>query len=1051
MMPRAKENGPYVLGLDLGVQSIGWAIMDLDSRGQPHGVRRAGVRCFDSGVGSEKEIEQGKDESTNVKRRQARQTRRQLWRRARRLRTVFGVLQRAGLLPQGPAALSEQRHAILADLDRQLRAEHGLASTRVDAHLLPYHLRAKALDGPLSLHALGRAFYHLAQRRGFLSNKKARKDSEDEGEVKTGIAELQKAIDETGARTLGEYFAGLDPEESRIRGRWTARQMYLDEFEKIWDSQSAHHKALTEALKRRLHRAVFFQRPLKSQKGLVGKCTLEPGCRRAPIASLDAQRLRYLQKVNDLEIIAPDGQILPLTEEQRAVLIQALEDNGELTFGAMRGLLGLKKPKGAEHGYAFNLETGGEKRLIGNRTAEKLSKVLGKRWINLVEGDRQRLVEEMLAFEKEEALARRLQKAWGFEPALASQLAGLSFEPGYSALSHRAIEKLLPRLQAGVRLNTAKTELYADRLAEKTVYEALPPVLKAVPSLRNPVVCRALTELRKVVNALVREYGKPSLVRIELARDMKRGREARKRATDQMRQQEKLRLAAKKRILAETGVREPSPGDILKVLLAEECNWECPYTGKPICMEALVGRAPQFDIEHILPFSRSLDNSFLNKTLCYHEENRNVKQNRTPWEAYGGSPDRWQAILHRVRRFRGDGAEAKLRRFQMQEIPEDFVTRQLNDTRYISRLAADYVGLLFGGRIDDNGRLRVQVSAGRTTAYLRDAWGLNSLLGDGGVKDRSDHRHHAVDAVVIALTAPGTVQTLSRAAARAEELGRRLFVPVDAPWRTFPEEVRRAIEEINVSYRVDRRVSGALHEESFYSPAFQTVEKGKTVEYRHVRKPLAKMSASEVEAIVDEAVRKCVQARLEQLGGDPEKAFADPANHPYRMSRDGRLIPIHKARIRRKVAVIPAGRDGRQRHVAPGTNHHIEIVATLDEQGRDKAWEGVLVNLFEAARRAYAGEPVIRRNHGPGKEFRFSLAGGEYVEMEHEPGKRQLYRVTVITNGQLEFRLHTDARPITLLKKTRGARVRRSLGKLLEVKARKVVIDPLGNILPAHD
>lgn len=1050
-MTKRSDHGPYVLGLDLGVQSIGWAVLDLDRHDGPVAVRRAGVRCFDSGVGSEREIEQGKDESRNTKRRQARQIRRQLWRRSRRLRSVFVVLQEAGLLPDAPAKEAEQRHRILTELDRQLSADDGGLEDRTEAHLLPYRLRAKALDGPLALHAVGRAFYHLAQRRGFLSNKKARKDSDDEGQVKAGIAELQKAMDDAKARTLGEYFAGFDPEESRIRGRWTSRQMYLDEFEKIWDSQASHHKALTNTLKQRLHRAIFFQRPLKSQKGLVGKCDLESGCRRAPIASLDAQRFRYLQKVNDLEIIAPDGQVLLLSDQQRATLTQALETKGDMTFGAIRTLLGLKKPKGAEHGYTFNLETGGEKGLLGNRTAEKLAKVLGDRWTGMADNDRQRLVEELVAFEKEDALARRLQKAWGFDSALASQLAALTFEPGYSALSHRAIRKLLPRLQAGVRLNAARKDLYADRLAEKTIYEALPPVLKAVPSLRNPVVCRALTELRKVVNALVRQYGKPSLVRIELARDMKRGREARKRATDQMRQQEKSRLTAKKRILAETNIHEPSPGDILKVLLAEECNWECPYTGKPISMGTLVGRSPQFDIEHIIPFSRSLDNSFLNKTLCYHEENRNIKQNRTPWETYASSPDRWREILHRVRRFRGDGAEAKLRRFQMQEIPEDFAARQLNDTRYISRLAADYVGLLFGGRIDDKSRLRVQVSAGRTTAYLRDEWNLNSILSDGGSKDRSDHRHHAVDAVVIALTDPGSVQLLSRAAASAEEMGRRLFIPIEPPWKGFLDEVRRAIDGIHVSYRVDRRVSGALHEESFYSQPYLAVEKGKPVEYRHVRKPLARMSAGEVEAIVDGAVRECVKAKLEQLGGDPQKAFADLANHPYRTTHDGRLIPVHKARIRRNVAVIPAGRDDRRRYVAPGSNHHIEIVAILDEQGHDQAWEGILVNLFEATRRAYSGEPVIRRNHGPGKEFRFSLAGGEYVEMEHEPGRRQLYRVTVITNGQIEFRLHTDARPITLLKKTVGARIRRSLGKLLEVKARKVVIDPLGNILPAHD
>jgi len=114
---------PYILGLDLGVQSIGWAIIDADHSGQPQRVRVTGVRCFDSGVGSETQIEMGKDESGNAKRRDARQHRRQLWRRARRLGKIFHLLQGAGLLPAGPARSSEERHQLLIQIDLQLAAQ----------------------------------------------------------------------------------------------------------------------------------------------------------------------------------------------------------------------------------------------------------------------------------------------------------------------------------------------------------------------------------------------------------------------------------------------------------------------------------------------------------------------------------------------------------------------------------------------------------------------------------------------------------------------------------------------------------------------------------------------------------------------------------------------------------------------------------------------------------------------------------------------------------------------------------------------------------------
>jgi len=1063
-MSGSQAQRPYLLGLDLGVQSVGWTVLDLDGQNEPAVLRAAGVRCFDSGVGNETQIEQGKDESTNAARRMARQQRRQLFRRAQRLRRVFRVLQSAGLLPEGPAATPDQRHAMLLDLDKNLFAEHVAPGDRLAGHTLPYRLRAMALDHPLAAHALGRALYHLAQRRGFLSNKKAAKESdEDEGKVKEGIAQLYQAIDASGVRTLGEYFARLDPEEQRIRARWTARKMYLDEFEAIWNAQSPHHAALTPELKSRLHKAMFFQRPLKSQKGLIARCDLEPTERRAPKASLAAQRIRYLQKLNDLEIIDPQGECLPLSPEQRAKLTETFESQAEVSFSTMRKLLKLKAPRGDTPGYTFNLEAGGEKRLLGNRTAAKLSGILDGRWSAMDDAQREALVHEISIFQNEDALARRLVKAWDMAEQTAAQVAAVRLEPGYFELSLKAIRKLLPRLEAGQRLNEARKELYGERLIESDACDLLPPVLDAVKTLRNPVVCRALSELRKVVNALIRRYGKPAMVRVELARDMKRGRKAREDAYKQMRANQKRRDDAKKKSFDEMKIDQPRPGDILKVVLAEECNWECPYTGKRISMKALLGPNPQFDIEHIIPFSRSLDNSFLNKTLCYHEENRSVKRNKTPYEAYAhGDPDRWNAILQRVKAFQNDPRHRKLQQFRKEELDEDFVSRQLNDTRYMSRLAADYLGLLFGGRVDPEGKQRVQVSAGGVTGYLRDVWQLDQILQDPTLpdaipadepgKNRYDHRHHAVDAIVVGLAGPAMVKRLSQAAAAAEDRGHRLFVPVEEPWPNFRDQVRQAVAEIRVSYRVDRRISGALHQDTIYSkPRTILDDDGKPIQRHLVRKPLASMSTQEINAIVDPVVRHLVQDRLDELGGNPQKAFTDPNNHPYLKARDGRVIPIHKARFAKTITPIAVGPDSAKRYVPPGNNHHVEIIALLDNAGNETKWEGRLVSLYEATQRLARGEPVVGRDHGENRKFKFSLAGGEFVEMEHQPGAPRLYRVVGISANVLEFRLHTDARPSTVLRKMSRARVTRSPGALKEAKARKVALDPLGNVLPAYD
>jgi hypothetical protein len=135
--------------------------------------------------------------------------------------------------------------------------------------------------------------------------------------------------------------------------------------------------------------------------------------------------------------------------------------------------------------------------------------------------------------------------------------------------------------------------------------------------------------------------------------------------------------------------------------------------------------------------------------------------------------------------------------------------------------------------------------------------------------------------------------------------------------------------------------------------------------------------------------------------------------------------------------------------VKTDTNHHIEIIALLDESGRDKRWTDKIIDLREAAIRANCKQRVVQREHGPGMAFRFSLAKNEYVEMEYEPGNRCLYRVVGISEGDIEFHLHTDARP-TMMEGRKRVRCR-SPGALLRAKARKVVVDPLGNILPAND
>ncbi len=1032
----------YVLGVDVGSTSIGWAVVGL-TEGNPVGLTAAGVRVFQAGVVGN--LSAGRADSRAATRRQARQQRRMADRRARRIVKVYHILQRAGLLPAGDV---EQT---IPALDRQLIERHAgnvPATYPPDLlhHVLPYWLRARALDHPLESHELGRALYHLAQRRGFLSNRRARPKGADdkEGVVKAGINELQAAMQATGARTLGEYFSTLDPRTERIRNNYTGRAMYEDEFERVWTAQVPHHSAvLNDALKIRLHKAIFYQRPLASTAGLIGRCELEPGRRRAPWALLLAQRFRLFQMVNDTRVINPDGTERQFTEEERSGLLAQLERKDKLTFGQARRALTLPR------GSAFNWEAGGEKRFIGNTTNGRLAKVFGERWWELSDAERRAVVEDVRSIQRPETLAERGRRVWGLDEEAAQSLADLRLEDGYCAHSRQALRRLVPLMEQGVPYTQALDKEYPQQRQVAKPLDAVPPLDGTDVDVRNPAVHRVLTELRKVVNALVRRYGKPAQVRIELARDLRRSAQQRQRSWKRNRENQGLRERAAERMVKEAGITDPTRRDIEKVLLADECEWTCPYTGRVIGWQALFGPQPQFDIEHIIPLSRSLNDSFINKTLCYVPENRSVKGNRSPFEAYGHDERRWHEIIERVKRFQGTARIEKLRRFQERE-PEkldEIASRELNDTRYASRLAMQYVGLLYGGVVDADGVRRVQASRGGTTAFLRDLWGMNSVLGDEDRKQRDDHRHHAVDAIAVALTEPSAVRLISQSAADAQRQKRRRFGAVPLPWPAFPDDVREVIGSIHVSHAARRRVRGALHEETFQR-VVEWDQHGQPAGV-HVRKPLQEVSANEVEAVVDPAVRAAVCEALGRAGKPPKQAFADSANHPFLSSRGGQRIPIHRVRIRRAASPVPFGSGRAVRHALPGANHHMEIVEVRDRRGRPK-WEGRLVPLYEAVRRLRAGEPVLRRPQAESERFVFSLAPGDAFQLAGPEGPAGLFICRSVSAGVVEFVYATDARPKTEIKGA-GEWFTRSPERLRQLACRKMTVTPIGDVVPAND
>ncbi|HOV34074.1 MAG TPA: type II CRISPR RNA-guided endonuclease Cas9, partial [Candidatus Hydrogenedens sp.] len=597
-----------------------------------------------------------------------------------------------------------------------------------------------------------------------------------------------------------------------------------------------------------------------------------------------------------------------------------------------------------------------------------------------------------------------------------------------------------------------------DELRDDIRVELLPPLEEApIGEIRNPTVTRTLAEMRKVINEIVKRYGKPKYIRIETARDLRNTKKERETIWKNSRDLEQVREKIKQRLQSQ-GITNPTRSDIERYMLADECNWTCPYTGRSISFTALFGPESQFDIEHIIPLSRCMDDSFKNKTLCYHEENRERKHNQTPYEAYASNETRWNEILERVSKFNPlKNAEEKLQRFKLHgEELEKFIDRfsssQLNDTRYATKEAALYCGLLYGREY----RKHIFTVSGPTTALVRRMWDLNKVLGSPE-KNREDHRQHAIDAIVIALTSPAMVKNISLQAKeipKDEHRKDRWWRFIQPPWDTLFNEAHEKVLNIIVSHRPERKVSGRLHEETNYSPPKPGDKEGETVV--HVRKPLGSLSRGELEDIVDPIVRETVKKKLEELGTDNLKVFAEPENYPLMPNKKGLKIPIKSVRIKKKVPVFPVGKNERVRYVATDENHHIEIFETVDKKGRT-VWDANVVSMFEAMQRKKKGEEIIQRKlirdgkEIEGAKFLFSLCKGDMVYMKDKDGKFDYYTVVIVSEYASGAKVMFFLQHYAAKSPKSWVGLTRYPSTLQQSEAKKIAINALGEVQIAND
>jgi CRISPR-associated endonuclease Csn1 len=963
----------YIFGLDIGIASVGWSVMG-ETR-----IVDLGVRCFDK-------AETAKEgDPLNLTRRQSRLLRRRLYRRAWRLTKLARLLKREGLINEarlfskspsfnepdqtGKSFVAGAWELRRDGLDRLLNPTEW---ARVIYHLCKH-----------------RGFHWTSKAE------EAKADSDAEGgRVKQGLKGTKALMEEKGYRSAAEMILAEFPSAQRNkRGQYDkalSRVLLGQEMALLFATQrrlgnphsSERFESLVLGAGDQRNGLFWQQKPALSGNDLLkmlGKCTFETSEYRAPKASFSAERHVWLTRLNNLRVV-DDGRARPLNEAERAIALPLPYQTENFKYRSLKNALvkaGLWNPATRFSGMSYPSPAQIEEGKAKDPEEQALVKLSA--WHDL-----------RLAFKREgqEALWQRIstpalegrpelldQIAWvlsvykdGFEiteqlrklplpepETSVAILEKISFDK-FSALSLTALRRIVPLMEKGLRYDEAVAQIpeyeHHSQIvkpdAAKHLY--LPPFYEnerkyngksdRIGSMkfredanipRNPVVLRSLNQARKVVNALIRQYGSPMAVHIEMARDLSRPMDER-RAIEKLQDEFKERNKNAREDFEVQFKRKPSGRDFEKWMLYREQGGQCVYSQQPLapsgdCNEIFEEGRTQID--HALPYSRSYDDSKNNKVLVLTRENQN-KGNRTPFEYLTGFPggedgERWRNFLAWVQQnkaYRMAKRNRLLRKNYGQEESRGFIDRNLNDTRYICKFFKNYVEehLQLAPREDGNTNRRCVVVNGQLTAFLRAKWGLTKN------REESD-RHHALDATIVAACTHSMVKALADHS-RTKELaflqegfpdpdtgeilnpaafdrGRQQF---PEPWPHFRHELQRRLfnnnlavlredmqrlgtysaEDLNklrtvfVSRAPQRRNSGAVHKDTIYAQPERLKAQGGVIE----KVALSSLTLKDLERLVDPhrnvKLYEAIRLRLEAHGGKGDKAFGpdDPLRKP---------------------------------------------------------------------------------------------------------------------------------------------------------------------------
>lgn len=1015
----------YTIGLDIGIASVGWAVVNNDA----NRIENLGVRIF-------KKAEEPDGKALNLARREARGTRRRIRRRATRMKKVKGLMIKYHLIS-----------------GEELNDLYILGNEDIDV----WKLREIGLERCLNRKEWARVLTSIAKRRGYKSNRKIDEEDKEVGKLSKGTIENKKILEEKGYRTIGEMFYKDEKFRENKRNKageynnTVLRNMLIDEVNILFDKQRQFGSTYAnEEFQREYIDIITYQKPYITPELLekmLGKCTFEKDEPRAPKNSYTFERFMLLQKVNNLTIYNEHKEKNEISPEQREEIIKMAYTQSEIKYSQLRKKLALTdKMKFADLNYhqIKKQEILPEEDIIKNIENKKFVKLEGWHKIRLAlksnncedkfefikqNPELQNIIADALVRNKTDDTIRNYLKERNIDNEIIEAILNINFTK-FGHLSYKAMKKIIPELEKGLQYDKACTEVgYEFKGKSNQLQYKLPPISELDDVILNPVVLRAVSQTRKVINAIIDKYGSPKAIYIETARELSKSYDERtaleKRRNENEKNNEKI-----KEYIKENFHFEPKPFDIVKMKLWKEQDGKCAYSLKPIPAERLY-EENYVQVDHIIPFSRSFDDSYNNKVLVLTDENQRKKE-RTPFEYFGEDEDRWRKFEEYVNltyKFNLRKSRNLLIKKFDEEKSKDWIQRNINDTKYISKFMYNYItnNLKFA---DSELKRKVYNINGQATAILRHCWGIK--------KDRNESdKHHAQDAVIIACATNQNIKKVSDYSRRKilhanhksidTETGEILDLKynpdiyIKEPWPRFREELEARMADLDnhgelyslkngnfrnyedvdinqirpifVSRMPERKITGKAHKDTMRSQKFVNQGYNFTV----VKKSLKDISEAEIKAIVDnkefeplylsdKKMYDDIYEKMKETEFKAEKAFKEE----YRKhSKNG------KGPIVRSIKVPSAGNTGvrlKNGSIAENAN-----MIRVDVFEKDKKYYLVPVYVSDFVKKVLPNKAIVaNKDEGEWIEmtedynFKFSLYPNDLIKIKKK-NEKEIY------------------------------------------------------------